>query len=159
MGRPNSFEKNNAIKEVQCKWKLLYLSAVSGIYTEELDSLIQENAKTDKLLSKRYGDDWHSSLMKEVEERLIQHDAIRLLIKTKYAFLLSEIKNVQIEIDDRNKRKAILSVFGVEFIDEQNRYFTYYKFKIKTKKMSLKKMSWDKELIDFSYPQNDILNK
>ena len=50
-------------------------------YTEGLDSLIQENAKTDKLLSKRYGNDWHSLLMKEVEEKLIEHTEIRSLIK------------------------------------------------------------------------------
>ena len=30
IGRPNSFEKNNAIKEVQGKWKLRYVSAGSG---------------------------------------------------------------------------------------------------------------------------------
>ena len=159
IGRPNSFEKNNAINEVQGKWKLLYVSAGSGVYTEGLDSLIQENAKTDKLLRKRYGNDWHSLLMKEVEEKLIEHTEIRSLIKTKYAFLLSEIKNAQIEIDDRSKRKAIISIFGVEFIDKQNLYFTYHKFKVKKKKMVLKKVSWDKKLIDFSYPQNDIINK
>ena len=97
--------------------------------------------------------------MKEVEEKLIEHTEIRSLIKTKYAFLLSEIKNAQIEIDDRSKRKAIVSIFGVEFIDRQNLYFTYHKFKVKKKKMVLKKVSWDKKLIDFSYPQNDIINK
>jgi len=159
IGRPNSFEKNNAIKEVQGNWKLLYLYAGSGIYSEGLDSLIQENAKTDKLLSKRYGNDWHSMLMKEVEERLIEHTEIRSLVKRKYTVLLSEIKNSQIEIDDRNKRKAIISIFGVEFIDKQNLYFTYHKFKVKKKKMFLRKVSWDKKLIDFSYPQNDIINK
>ena len=159
IGRPNSFEKNNAIKEVQGKWKLLYVSAGPGVYTEGLDSLIQENAKTDKLLSKRYGNDWHSLLMKEVEEKLIEHTEIRSLIKRKHTVLLAEIKNAQIEIDDRNKRKAIISIFGVEFIDKQNLYFTYHKFKVKKKKMFLKKVSWDKKLIDFSYPQNDIINK
>ena len=159
IGRPNSFEKNNAIKEVQGKWKLLYVPAGSDVYTEGLDSLIQENAKTDKLLSKRYGNDWHSLLMKEVEEKLTEHTEIRSLIKRKYTVLLAEIKNAQIEIDDRNKRKAIISIFGVEFIDKQNLYFTYHKFKVKKKKMFLKKVSWDKKLIDFSYPQNDIINK
>ena len=159
IGRPNSFEKNNAIKEVQGKWKLFYVSAGHDVYTEGLDSLIQENAKTDKLLRKRYGNDWHSLLMKEVEEKLIAHTEIRSLIKTKYTVLLSEIKNAQIEIYDRSKRKAIVSIFGVEFIDRQNLYFTYHKFKVKKKKMVLKKVSWDKKLIDFSYPQNDIINK
>jgi len=159
IGRPNSFEKNNAIKEVQGNWKLRYVSVSSAFYTEELDSLILENKKTDALLSAKFSIDWHSLLMKEVEEKLIQHTEIRSLIKSKYTALLSEIKNAQIEIDDRNSRKAFVSIFGVEFIDKQNLYFTYHKFKVKKKKMVLKKMSWDKELIDFSYPQNDIINK
>ena len=83
IGRPSSFEKNNAIKEVQCKWRLCYVPVGSDVYTNELDSLIQENAKTDELLRKRYGNDWHSSLMKETEKKLTQHAEIRLLIKNK----------------------------------------------------------------------------
>lgn len=159
MGRPSSFEKNNAIKEVQDKWKLSYISVGSGVYSGGLDSLIQENIKTDLLLRSRFGDDWQSLLMKEADARLLQHTEIRSLIKSKYPVLLSAIKHVQIEIDDRNKRKAIISIFGMELIDKQNCYFTYHKFKIKKKKLIIKKVSCDKKLIEFSYPQNDILNK
>ena len=159
MGRPNSFEKSNAIKEVQGKWNMNYVSVGSGVYTDGLDSLIQENVKTDLLLSSKFGSDWQSLLMKEAEEKLLQHSEIRSLIKSKYTVLLSEIKHAQIEINDRNKRKAIVSIFGMELIDEQNRYFTYHKFKIRKKKLIVKKLSYDKKLIEFSYPQNDIINK
>jgi len=159
IGRPNSFEKNNAIKEVQRKWKLCYVPVGSDVYTNELDSLIQENAKTDQLLRNRYGNDWHSSLMKEAGEKLTQHTEIRSLIKNKYAVLISEIRNAQVEIDDRNRRKAFVSLFGSEVIGKQSLYFTYHKFKIKKKKMLIKKVSWEKKLIDFSYPQNDIINR
>lgn len=159
IGRPNSFEKNNAIKEVQGNWKLCYVSFGSDVYTTELDSLIQENAKTDQLLRKRYGNDWHSSLMKETEEKLNQHTEIRSLIKDKYAVLISEVRNAQVEIDDRNRRKAFISLFGSEVIGKQSLYFTYHKFKVKKKKMLIKKMPWEKKLIDFSYPQNDIINR
>ncbi len=159
IGRPNSFEKNNAINEVQRKWRLCYVPVGSDVYTTELDSLIQENAKTDELLRKRYGKDWHLSLMKEIEEKLTQHTEIRTLIKSKYAVLISEIRNAQVEIDDRNRRKAFISLFGSEVIGKQSLYFTYHKFKIKKKKMLIKKVSWEKKLIDFSYPENDIINK
>ena len=111
IGRPNSFEKNNAIKEVQGNWKLRYVSVSSGFYKEGLDSLILENKKTDALLSARFGNDWHSLLMKEVEEKLIQHTEIRSLIKSKYTALLAEIKNAQIEIDDRNESESICKYF------------------------------------------------
>ena len=47
MGRPNSFEKSNAIKEVQGKWNMNYVSVGSDVYSGGLDSLIQENIKTD----------------------------------------------------------------------------------------------------------------
>ena len=159
MGRPNSFEKSNAIKEVQGKWNMNYVSVGSDVYSEGLDSLIQENIKTDLLLRNKFGDDWQSLLMKEADARLLQHTEIRSLIKSKYPVLLSAIKHVQIEIDDRNKRKAIISIFGMELINKKNRYFTYHKFKIKKKKLIFKKLSYDKKLIEFSYPQNDIINK
>ena len=159
IGRPNSFEKNNALKEVQGNWKLRHVSVGSDVYADGLDSLIQENKKTDILLRNKFGDDWHSLLMKETEEKLLQHTEIRSLIKLRYAVLLSEIKNAQIEIDDRNKRKAIIRIFGTESIGKQNIYFTYHKLKLNKKRMIAKKVSSVKNLIDFSYPQNDIINK
>jgi len=158
MGRPSSFEKNNAVRDVQSKWRLNFVAVGSGVYSSNMDSLIEENKRTDEALKKKYGNDWRPVLMKEVVDMVKRHNEIRELIVNQLpASPLGE--NVFVEVDVKNKRKAIVKVFGTKVTDLRSWYITYYKYKIKLKDNSIKLLSDIPEPIDFSYPENDIINR
>jgi len=158
MGRPSSFEKNNAVRDVQGKWKLNFVAVGSGVYSSNMDSLIEENKKTDEALKMKYGNDWRPILMKEVGEMVKRHNEIRELVK-KHATISPFGTEVFIEVNFKNKRKAIATVFGQRITDLESIYVTLEKYKYKVKSKSLKLISSKQEGIDFSYPENDIVNK
>lgn len=158
MGRPDSFERNNALRNVQGDWKINFVAVGSGVYSSNMDSIINENKKTEATLKLKYGDDWRTFLMKKSEEMLITHNLIRDMIKHQDLVLSSVDKNMFVEVDVKNKRKAIAKVFGIKASEVENRYITYFKYKIKLKKENIILLSDETSLIDFSYPENGIKN-
>lgn len=156
MGRPNKFEHNNAVRNVQEKWQIDFVSSsASGVYGVGLDSLINENAKTDSLLKVKYGNTWNADFHKDVSEMAKKHNKVReLLFKESSSF-----KSMYIEVMVKNKRIAKVKIFKSELNDGELKYMTLYKYKVKLKKSKLKLISDEKELIDFEYPQNNISNR
>jgi len=158
MGRPDSFERNNALKDVQSTWKLNFVSVGTGIYTSNLDSVIEENKKTELALITKFGDSWQTVFMKEVDDRVKTHNEIRELVKKDMVPLDSLSNETLIEVDIKSKRKAIAKVFGLKVQEGQSKYFIFYKYKVKRKKNLVTLVSSELHLIDFSYPENGIRN-
>ncbi len=109
LGRPNSFEFNNALRDVGRAWQISFNASGSDVYDQTVEAMQRHNDSISVLLSKTKGENWYADLLQKANEELKQHTALRDKIKREEMYmcrqsLLSE-SYVLIECKEPTKLK------------------------------------------------------
>lgn len=90
-GRPFSFERNNAIKEVAFRWNFTMSYAGNDVFDAVgLDSLNRYNDSIHKLIGVQsgWGNDWLNELFEQTDKEELLHEKIRNQLRIHPLFIL-----------------------------------------------------------------------
>jgi hypothetical protein len=160
-GRPTTFERNNAIKEVGMKWAITVMYAGSDVVEQMgLEAINKEIERADSLIALRKGKDWLGSFYSEVDatqatlDLIRQHlyNAIQTLSPPKNNAPFEEQKIIIHQLKRRTYQASIVSITDNHTATCKATYF------IKWNRMKKMKLQVQCEL-PYQFPENGIIIK
>lgn len=110
LGRPNSFEFNNALRDVGRSCNILFQSSGSDVYDQWMDAMQRHNDSVSTILTKTKGENWYADILQQANEELKEHNALREKIKREEMYLcrasLLAVSYLLIERKTPSKRKS-----------------------------------------------------
>ena len=161
-GRPFTFERNNAIKEVGSTWGITVIYAGSDVVEQlGLDEINKEVDRVDSIIALTRGREWLSNFYSEVDKQQATHELIRHhLYYANIPALSTSTKDTQVVehkiILRQIKRKTFLASIITIVNTETIRCDATYRIKWnRSKKMKLQSQC----AVPYQFPENGIIIK
>ena len=161
-GRPFTFERNNAIKEVGSAWGITVIYAGSDVVEQlGLDSINNENQQLDSLIALRRGKEWLGSFYKQVDSTEAIFGRIRKHIYTEHIQAMGPPKKdapfeeQKIILHQQKRRTYQASIVAISNNQTATCIATYLIKWNRSKKMKLQSQC----AVPYQFPENGIIIK